>query len=121
MAAPSSAQTRPSQSASTAPKIQPRMACGPPAAVTASGMVMNGPTPTMSIMFSAVACFNEIPRSSCSAIFYSIVAPGMREASQVLLQELHCALTGIEELQAVEYVTGIRIELHLVRSAGALQ
>src|SRR5437762_5524763 len=45
----------PSQSASTAPRIQPSMACGPPIAPTIRGMVMNGPTPIMSIMLRAVA------------------------------------------------------------------
>src|SRR5271166_2486943 len=64
MAAPSSAQTRPSQSASTAPTIQPSMACGPPAALTISGRVMNGPTPIMSIMFSVVAPASPRPRMS---------------------------------------------------------
>src|SRR5271167_2610105 len=64
MAAPSSAQTRPSQSASTAPAIQPSMACGPPAALTISGMVINGPTPIMSIMFSVVAPVSPTPRIS---------------------------------------------------------
>ena len=33
-------------------------------APTISGMVMNGPTPIMSIMFSAVAVPNPIPRMS---------------------------------------------------------
>ncbi len=31
-------------------------------ALTTSGMVMNGPTPIMSIMFSAVALHSPIPR-----------------------------------------------------------
>src|ERR1039457_4636095 len=64
MAAPSSAQTSPSQSANTAPRIQPSIACGPPAAPTINGMVMNGPTPTMSIMFSVVALASPTPRIS---------------------------------------------------------
>src|ERR1019366_1987730 len=64
MAAPNSAQTRPSHRAKTAPKIQPSMACGPPAALTISGMVMNGPTPIMSIMFSVVAPASPTPRIS---------------------------------------------------------
>src|SRR6266404_3646103 len=38
--------------------------CGPPMALMISGMVMNGPTPIMSIMFSAVALFSESPRTS---------------------------------------------------------
>src|SRR5437879_2964144 len=64
MAAPSSAHTSPSQIASSAPKIQPSIACGPPIALMISGMVMNGPTPIMSIMFSAVALRSESPRTS---------------------------------------------------------
>src|ERR1017187_8622710 len=69
MAAPNSAHTNPSQRAKTAPKIQPSMACGPPAALTISGMVMNGPTPIMSIMFSVVAPASPTPRisSGCAA------------------------------------------------------
>src|SRR5664280_3272138 len=69
MAAPNSAHTNPSQRAKTAPKIQPSMACGPPAALTIRGMVMNGPTPIMSIMFSVVAPASPTPRisSGCAA------------------------------------------------------
>src|SRR5579863_7990975 len=62
MAAPNSAQTRPSHMAKIAPRIQPSIACGPPIAVTISGMVMNGPTPIMSIMLSAVALLRPTPR-----------------------------------------------------------
>src|ERR1035437_5785468 len=69
MAAPNSAQTNPSQRAKTAPNFQPSMACGPPAALTINGMVMNGPTPIMSIMFSVVAPASPTPRisSGCAA------------------------------------------------------
>src|SRR5690348_17156225 len=35
--------------------IQPNNACGPPIAVMRSGIVMNGPTPIMFAMLSAVA------------------------------------------------------------------
>src|SRR5215212_2835096 len=35
--------------------IQPIIACGPPSAVISKGMVMNGPTPIMLVMLSAVA------------------------------------------------------------------
>src|SRR2546430_183783 len=62
MAAPNSAHTRPSQTANSAPAIHPSIACGPPIALTISGMVMNGPTPIMSIMLSAVALPRPIPR-----------------------------------------------------------
>ena len=47
MAAPSSAQTSPSSSAMIAPTTQPRMAWGPPMAAMISGIVMNGPMPTI--------------------------------------------------------------------------
>ncbi len=67
-AAPNSAQTRPSQMANKAPRIQPSMACGPPIALTINGIVMNGPTPIMSIMFSAVALPRLIPRMSCGEL-----------------------------------------------------
>src|SRR5688572_21831244 len=55
MAAPSSLQTIPSQITMTSATIQPSIACGPPSAVMSSGIVMNGPTPSMLVMFSAVA------------------------------------------------------------------
>ena len=55
MAAPSSAQTSPSQKANPAPTSQPSIACGPPIAESKSGMVMYGPMPIMSVMASAVA------------------------------------------------------------------
>src|SRR5271170_906553 len=61
-AAPNSADTSPSHTASSAPAIHPSSACGPPIALTTNGMVMNGPTPIMSIMFSAVADHSPIPR-----------------------------------------------------------
>src|SRR5271157_5589425 len=81
MAAPSSAHTRPSHKANSAPKIQPSMACGPPAAAMMSGMVMNGPTPIMSIMFSVVACSRPTPRISSGRAPLS--SGGMSHAQQV--------------------------------------
>src|SRR6202142_4471449 len=76
MAAPNSAHTSPSQRASTAPTIQPSMACGPPAALIISGMVMNGPTPIMSIIFSVVALVRPMPRtrSGCCAGLFRLMA-----------------------------------------------
>ena len=68
MAAPSSAQTRPSQIAKAAPRIHPSMACGPAMALMISGMVMNGPTPIMSIMFKAVASRRPTPRISSGEV-----------------------------------------------------
>src|SRR5277367_4146358 len=64
MDAPSSAHTRPSQTASAAPRTQPRSACGPCMATTTSGRVMNGPTPIMSSMFRATALPRPMPRIS---------------------------------------------------------
>ena len=62
MAAASSLQTRPSHNASTAPNSQPSMHCGPPMEAMISGMVMNGPTPTMLDMLRAEACSRPKPR-----------------------------------------------------------
>src|SRR5437879_5950839 len=68
MEAPSSAQTSPSQITSRAPNIQPSIACGPPIAAMISGIVINGPTPIMSIMLSAVAPVTSTPRISLSCL-----------------------------------------------------
>src|SRR6185312_16921004 len=81
MAAPSSAQTSPSQSAKSAPHIHPSMACGPPAALIIRGMVMKGPTPIMSIMFSVVACNRPTPRISSG--FAAASSGSMSHAQQV--------------------------------------
>jgi hypothetical protein len=66
MAAPSSAHTHPSNAASTAPTTQAKMHCGPPIARTINGITMNGPIPTMNVMFNDVASINPNPRSSFS-------------------------------------------------------
>ncbi len=63
--------------ASSAPTIQPSSACGPPMAATTSGMVMKGPTPIMSIMFSAVAPPRPMPRISFGAGVSFCKPPGM--------------------------------------------
>ena len=60
--APSSAHTRPSHIASTAPIIHPSIACGPCMAMMISGSVMNGPTPIMSSTFSRTAPARLTPR-----------------------------------------------------------
>jgi hypothetical protein len=62
IAAPSSARTSPSQTASTAPAIQPTIACGPENVATISGIVMNGPIPTICVMLIAVAESRPIER-----------------------------------------------------------
>src|SRR5439155_20040994 len=86
-AAPSSAQTSPSQTTNRAPKIQPSIACGPPIAAMMRGMVMNGPTPIMSIIFSVVAPQRLTPRINCCSASFAAdgdgdsVCPDIREDS----------------------------------------
>jgi hypothetical protein len=41
----------------------PTIACGPPIAAMNSGIVMNGPIPTMLATFSDAACNSPSPRS----------------------------------------------------------
>src|SRR6187455_1150022 len=62
--APSSLHTNPSAMTMTSATSQPASACGPPRADISSGMVMNGPTPIMLDMFSAVDCSSPNRRSS---------------------------------------------------------
>src|SRR5215468_10077541 len=64
IAAPSSAQMRPSASARIAPTIQPNIASGPPIVATMAGIVTNGPMPHICVMLIAVACIGPILRSS---------------------------------------------------------
>src|SRR5579859_2654348 len=66
MAAPSSDQTKPSSTASTAPPSQANKACGPPMALITSELTTNGPMPTISIMFRATASLRPSPRSRVS-------------------------------------------------------
>src|SRR5580704_6157751 len=82
MAAPSSADTSPSHTANNAPTTHPNMACGPPIALTTSGMVMNGPTPIMSIMLSAVALPSPIPRMRPGELADDSVGDPMRRLDQ---------------------------------------
>src|ERR1039457_7064332 len=105
MAAPNSAHTNPSHKAKTAPKIQPSMACGPPAALTISGMVMNGPTPIMSIMFSVVAPASPTPRisSGCSG---GLFGP-MSHAQQVHVKTDGSGYT--ERQLAEEGISGVQV------------
>ena len=49
----------------TSATSQPSIACGPFIADISAGMVMNGPTPIMFVMFSAVACNRPKRRSRC--------------------------------------------------------
>src|SRR5262245_61110533 len=64
IAAPSSAQMRPSASARIAPMIQPNIASGPPIVATMAGIVTNGPMPHIWVMLIAVACTGPILRSN---------------------------------------------------------
>ena len=64
MAAPSSLHTMPSAITMTTPASQPSIDCGPPSALMRSGIVMNGPTPIMLDMFSAMACSNPKRRTN---------------------------------------------------------
>src|SRR5215471_12758596 len=64
MAAPSSAHTMPSQSATTAPISHPSIAWGPFIFASRTGMVMNGPTPIISSMFALMAPGSPMARSS---------------------------------------------------------
>src|SRR5258706_6324419 len=73
IAAPSSAQIKPSDRASSAPTIQPRIACGPPKAATMRGMVMNGPMPHIWVMLIAIAVGNLTLRTK--PIFLCSAAP----------------------------------------------
>ena len=63
IAAPSSAHTSPSTSASSAPTIHPNTACGPPSAAIISGIVTNGPIPHIWVMLIATAVRRPIPCS----------------------------------------------------------
>src|SRR5208337_2980729 len=106
MAAPNSAQISPSHSASTAPAIQPSIACGPPAAVTISGRVMKGPTPIMSIMFSVVAPASPTPRmsSGCGAGLLRLMAHAQQvhiEANGAGHTERQLAEEGISRIDVI--------------------
>src|SRR5271154_161919 len=85
MDAASSLHTRPSHNAIAAPSTQPSMHCGPPIDAMMSGMVMNGPTPTMLLMLSAVASSSPRPRiKRCSAIYVSARGPlGLRRIGTI--------------------------------------
>ena len=63
MAAPNSAHTIPSQSATKAPTSHPRIAWGPFIFARRIGMVMNGPTPIISSMFADAAPARPMPRT----------------------------------------------------------
>ena len=65
MAAPNSAQTIPSHSATNAPSTHPRIACGPFIFASRMGMVMNGPTPIISSMLAEVAPSRPTRRTRC--------------------------------------------------------
>ena len=64
MAVASSLQTIPSQIARIVPASHPSIHCGPPMAAMMRGIVMNGPIPTMLVIFSAMASSSPKPRTS---------------------------------------------------------
>src|SRR6267154_2282957 len=64
MAAPSSAHTRPSPIATSAPASHPSVACGPCMVCSRRGIVRNGPTPTMARTLIVVAERKPSRRSS---------------------------------------------------------
>src|SRR3954471_23406504 len=76
IAAPSSAQTSPSASASSAPRIHPKTACGPPSVAIISGIVTNGPIPHICVMLSAIAERRPRLRSKPSSPRATSPAPG---------------------------------------------
>src|SRR5579862_8116490 len=65
MAAPSSAQTRPSANATTDPSIQPSIARGPPITLSIAGIVIKGPTPHIEFILMAVAEISPIDWWKC--------------------------------------------------------
>src|SRR5438874_1999140 len=87
IAAPNSAHTMPSQTTSAAPSTHPSIACGPCIVATISGMVMNGPTPIMSIMFSAVASARPMPRTRRSVESRVVVSDTLKILPSPLLFE----------------------------------
>ncbi|HTG43260.1 MAG TPA: hypothetical protein VK633_01890 [Verrucomicrobiae bacterium] len=64
MAAPNSLQINPSAMQMISATNHPSSDCGPFSADMSSGIVMNGPTPIMLLMFRAVACSK--PKRRCS-------------------------------------------------------
>src|ERR1700692_1380365 len=64
ISAESSAVTRPSLMARSPPRLQASMPRPPPMAARISGIVMNGPIPTMSIMFRAIQRQRPMSRRS---------------------------------------------------------
>lgn len=60
------------------------MHCGPPIDAMISGIVMNGPTPTMLLMLRAVACTRPNPRTSASFSAIGSPLPDGRQASRYL-------------------------------------
>jgi hypothetical protein len=84
MAAPNSAQIKPSGSTISRLAIQPNMHCGPPPLMVAIivGMVMNGPMPIMLVMFNAVACSRPKRRIKCGSVGWFIARVIFRTMAQ---------------------------------------
>src|ERR1051326_4213501 len=79
MAAPSSAHTIPSHSATTAPISHPSIACGPFILASKMGIVMKGPTPIISSILAEVAPSRPIPRVSREESFIDGVFPSKQQ------------------------------------------
>ena len=69
-----------------APTTQPRMAWGPPMAAMISGIVMNGPIPTIWAMFSAVAGNSPSARMNPRSPVSAGAVPGALFCSFVLIR-----------------------------------
>ncbi len=68
----------PSAITMTSATNQPTSACGPPSADMSSGIVMNGPTPIMFDMFSAVACKRPKRRTRSGRLDMSVKLGSMQ-------------------------------------------
>src|SRR3954465_5886550 len=74
--------------------IQPSMACGPPSADMRSGIVMNGPTPIMFVMLSAVAPSRPKRRGSRESL--GVVIQRVRRGSGERIRDIRVARPGAE-------------------------
>src|SRR5713226_6628069 len=106
MAEASSLHTMPSQIARIVPASHPSMHCGPPMARMMSGMVMNGPNPTMLVMFSAVASSTPRPRTSpyffliswCWSLISYVKRPGAPALTAPMKLEVPSCLGGTSDV-----------------------
>jgi hypothetical protein len=78
-----------------APQIHPSSACGPPIAPKISGIVMNGPTPTMFNMFEVRAGKNPMPRFS-PALPNSVIGASTRLSAGYLPERSALTATSLK-------------------------